>query len=948
LKFSLRVHLVALALSAAVPALGVGGMAAWQAVESSRRIFQQGLRDSARGLALAVDAHIETHLTTLTALAASPLLDAGSASDLSNFYGHAQRIAAAVHAPVVVIGPDLMLLLSTETPYGAPLPKTSAVDAVQSVFDTGRPSVSDLLVTAVTQRRAAIVAVPVVRGGHTALVVLTRLEPAALAAVLTEHVAGSDDTAALLTDADDQVVARSYDRALFPSAAVRSPQASEAVVAEVMFTASGAAPAMEEPVSAVQMLHHAPGWAVRILAPAVASRASWLRPLLSLGLGGSLALLAAGLGAAAFGRRIILPVNALTLQARDVIENRSTRHAVVPSTVVELEALQRSIADAAAIIRARTEALMASEQRHRALAEAGTAAIWHAQPDGSVVESRGWEILTGQTAAELAGDGWLRSLHPADALAMAAEWADQFARVQPVDMECRVRIRSGNYRWHRMRGIPIVDGSGAATEWIGVVEDVHDRRRVEDSLRENEVRLLDLMATLELASVMVRGFDGTILFWSTGCEHLYGWTAAEAVGRRTHDLLGTAYPVPLAEIEGVLEREGTWCGELRQRTRDGREVIVTARKVLRSAGEGRPQQIMESVADVTALLHAKEALRISEARFTRAVEAAQIATWEWDPVEDAMTSLGNRKERLLGRPDDALSNLASMLALIHPEDCSRTEQALQHMIAGETDAYDAEYRVVWPDGTVHWLHSVGRAIRDENDTVRQISGVSMDVTEQVVDRQRRDLLAREVDHRAKNVLAVVQSLLRLTPISDPKAFVSAVEGRVSALARAHSLLAEGGWLGADMRTVAERELAPYAAGSMNSGAVRLDGAAVPLAPTAVQPLAMLLHELATNAAKHGALSRPGGHVEVRWRAGRRAGEDGLLHLRWSEVGGPVSASIPARRGLGSRVIESTVSGQLGGSIERRWHPAGLVCEIRVPLRRIMADRDHGWHEEHAA
>jgi PAS domain S-box-containing protein len=351
---------------------------------------------------------------------------------------------------------------------------------------------------------------------------------------------------------------------------------------------------------------------------------------------------------------------------------------------------------------------------------------------------------------------------------------------------------------------------------------------------------------------------------------------------------------------------------------------------------------------VTALLRAEEALRASEARFTRAVEAARIATWEWDPVEDAMTSSGDRKSRLLGQAGGTLSNLAAVLALVHPEDHARIQQALQRVMAGETDTYDAEFRAVWPDGTVHWLHSVGRALRDENGAVRQVSGVSMDVTEQVEARQRRDLLAREVDHRAKNALAVVQSLLRLTPASEPKAFVAAVEARVLALARAHSLLAEAGWLGANLRTVAERELAPYAAGPRNGGAVRLHGPAVPLAPTAVQPLAMLLHELATNAAKHGALSHPGGHVEVRWRAGRRAGEDGMLHLQWSEVGGPVAAGIPARRGLGSRLIETTVRGQLGGSIERRWDPAGLVCEIRLPLGRIMADSDRGQQTEHAA
>jgi two-component sensor histidine kinase len=227
-----------------------------------------------------------------------------------------------------------------------------------------------------------------------------------------------------------------------------------------------------------------------------------------------------------------------------------------------------------------------------------------------------------------------------------------------------------------------------------------------------------------------------------------------------------------------------------------------------------------------------------------------------------------------------------------------------------------------------------------------------DVSERKADEERRALLMREVDHRAKNALAVVQSVLRLTPRDEPRAFAAAVEARVAALARAHSLLAEGGWSGADLRAVAERELAPYAAprggeGPMRGLLVSLDGPDVPLAPAAVQPLAMVLHELATNAAKHGALSAPGGRVEVRWRAGRRAEDDGMLRLRWAEAGGPPVAGAPARRGFGTRVVEATVRGQLGGAVERRWEPSGLVVEVAVPLARLEADAGGpapGWRE----
>ena len=229
---------------------------------------------------------------------------------------------------------------------------------------------------------------------------------------------------------------------------------------------------------------------------------------------------------------------------------------------------------------------------------------------------------------------------------------------------------------------------------------------------------------------------------------------------------------------------------------------------------------------------------------------------------------------------------------------------------------------------------------------RFFTGIMRDISARKADEARRLLLAREVDHRAKNALAVVQSVIRLTPAEEPAAFAAAVGARVAALARAHSLLAEGGWSGADMRAVAEREVAPYAAARDGAGApsglpaggplVVLDGPPVPLAAASVQAFAMVLHELVTNAAKHGALSAPGGRVDLTWSIGRRAGDDGMLRLRWSETGGPAVEGPPARRSFGTRMVEATIRGQLGGTVERRWKPAGLVVDVAVPLDRTVA------------
>jgi two-component sensor histidine kinase len=167
-----------------------------------------------------------------------------------------------------------------------------------------------------------------------------------------------------------------------------------------------------------------------------------------------------------------------------------------------------------------------------------------------------------------------------------------------------------------------------------------------------------------------------------------------------------------------------------------------------------------------------------------------------------------------------------------------------------------------------------------------------------------------VDHRAKNALAVVQSLVRLTPIRDPTALTRAIEGRISALARAQTLLSEEHWHGADLRTLIAGELAPF----LGEQRVELDGPSVALPPGAAQPVAMAVHELTTNAVKHGALSALAGRLSVSWLVEQAADGMPLLQLRWVESGGPQITATPDRRGFGSRVLDGTIRSQLAGEL----------------------------------
>jgi two-component sensor histidine kinase len=181
----------------------------------------------------------------------------------------------------------------------------------------------------------------------------------------------------------------------------------------------------------------------------------------------------------------------------------------------------------------------------------------------------------------------------------------------------------------------------------------------------------------------------------------------------------------------------------------------------------------------------------------------------------------------------------------------------------------------------------------------------------------------------------VQAALRLSRAETPAELVRIVEGRVAALARAQTILARRRWEGAELRALLEGELAPFLTGvRRDAPRAELAGPPVTIAAHAAQPLCMAVHELATNAMKYGALSHPGGLLQVTWRLDAPAR---MLTLVWREAGGPDIAATPSRRGFGSRVIEQTVQAQLGGSVHRRWLPGGLLCELAVPLSRTETD-----------
>lgn len=321
-----------------------------------------------------------------------------------------------------------------------------------------------------------------------------------------------------------------------------------------------------------------------------------------------------------------------------------------------------------------------------------------------------------------------------------------------------------------------------------------------------------------------------------------------------------------------------------------------------------------------------QALAESASLLARALQAAQLATWEWQPQGDHFHGSPGR-EAMFGRPRGSLRDRAAVMAAVHPEDRTLLAAALERCARPGEDHYEVLFRTVWPDGRIRWLHSQGAVLeRDTEGRPLRVSGVLRDVTETRRAAERERLLAAEVDHRARNVLAVVLSMLQLSRADDAARYAEAVRGRISALARAHTLLSRERWDGSELRALAREVLGPPAQG----GPIALQGPAVPLAAHAVQPLSMVLHELATNAAQHGALSRPEGRVTLGWRL-----QEGRLLLDWQEQGGP-PAPQPSP-GFGLKVVQATVRRQLGGALELQWGEAGLTARIALPLSMLQED-----------
>ena len=341
------------------------------------------------------------------------------------------------------------------------------------------------------------------------------------------------------------------------------------------------------------------------------------------------------------------------------------------------------------------------------------------------------------------------------------------------------------------------------------------------------------------------------------------------------------------------------------------------------------QDLEKRVADRTAALADSTAqLQHSEQLRGLALMAGQMGCWEWDAIRNVGT--WDRGQHTIFGVDPATfePTAENVWPMIHRGDLKPILQTLRKLNR-LASTFQCEFRAKRPNGETRWCLGAAAASFDDCDRLIRLVGITVDITDRKMAEQRQMLLAEEVDHRARNVVAVVQSILRLTRADKVDDYIAAVDGRISALSNAHRLLASSRWEGADLRKLVEEELAAYRSG--DEARIIINGPAVLLAPAVAQTIALALHELVTNAAKYGALSIESGRVALTWEALPER-----IDLDWVESNGP-KVKPPKRRGYGTRVFSGGIEYQLGGIVDFNWHPDGLRCKLSIPRHKTKLE-----------
>jgi PAS domain S-box-containing protein len=560
----------------------------------------------------------------------------------------------------------------------------------------------------------------------------------------------------------------------------------------------------------------------------------------------------------------------------------------------------------------------------RVMSEAMPAAVSITDPAGSVLwVNPFWSRFTGLPFDSALADGWRASLHPDDLAAIDSAFREARAAETGFQAEARLRAAGGDWRWTQIRGEPLINSRRRVEGWITVSADIHQQKLAAEELELGRARyeaLARSSANVVFELDAQGEHKGPNAAWSAFTGLSYEDRKAGGWVRIVHpddvEAAAREWEAALAERRPALSELRHWHAP----SASYRWMRVHIVPVLGAGGE--VLEWIGALTDIDDRVKADAALRESEERFRLVAENAPVNLWMGD-ANGSCVYLNRQQRDFWGVPED-LAGFSWAQTLLE-EDRESLFAVFGEAMANQT-AFEVEARYFRADGEVRVLRTRANPRHDGEGAFLGMIGVNVDVTDARRAELHQRLLTNELNHRVKNTLATVQSLAyqTLRAYQDVDQARRVLDGRLVALSDAHNVLNRENWEAAEFADVVGQAIRAYK--GPGGSRVRAGGPAARIGPQAALAVAMVLHELATNAVKYGALSVDGAWVELTWslEADRRA-----VAVHWREVGGPPVVP-PERVGFGSRLL-SGVSADLGRPAEILYLQDGLQCRFCAPL-----------------
>ena len=533
---------------------------------------------------------------------------------------------------------------------------------------------------------------------------------------------------------------------------------------------------------------------------------------------------------------------------------------------------------------------------------------------------------------------WRTRVHRSDLLAVEAGFEQAMTeRQREYFCEYRFVRPDGEIRWIDSRNFISYDHDGSAPRLVGANIDVTQRKVTEAALKEHKATLADALVA---GQVMAFEWDAATRQTrrSDNAARILGDDGGGPIGP-SNEFLGRIHPDDRetfkSQICQLSPSHPSYALTFRFCCRDGRQVWLEETARAEFGDTGSLLRIKGLTRDITERRKAELALAERTVQLALASKAALVGSYAYDSDTEIM-QVSEGYAALHGFPEGTTEiGRSECLASVHPDDIERVEQVRSEAFRARWCEYSVEYRIIRTSGEVRWVESRCFITYNGSGHPHRVVGVNIDIAERKRVEERQRTLLAELDHRVKNALSTVSAVVSHTrqgsrSIAD---FVRALDGRIRSMASTHELLSYYGWEGVSLMELVRRELAPYAARNNTM----VNGPGVLLRPEAGQAMAMVLHELATNAKKYGALSTENGRVSIGWHRRLNGHPRSHLVFEWQEIGGPPVLAL-GKSSYGTSTIRDLIPYEFGGTADLVLAPEGVRCRLELPSDWLGNDR----------